>query len=150
MPIIVRLDVVMARRKVRSKALARAIAPGLGAGDVEILGIKPGAGEHGQPADRLGRGRDDPVGRLGAQAAGRRKDVVVLGAQRAAEIAGQDVAQEVGELHDQRLVEMEALAQHGWNEFAILVPTMLVNAVTEFLFNRFVVFRDSINTAVKS
>ena len=44
----------------------------------------------------------------------------------------------------------EALAQHGWNEFAILVPTMLVNAVTEFLFNRFVVFRDSINTAVKS
>ena len=43
----------------------------------------------------------------------------------------------------------EALAQHGWNEFAILVPTMLVNAVTEFLFNRFVVFRDSINTAVK-
>lgn len=42
----------------------------------------------------------------------------------------------------------EALAQHGWNEFAILVPTMLVNAVTEFLFNRFVVFRDSINTAV--
>jgi hypothetical protein len=30
------------------------------------------------------------------------------------------------------------------------VPTMLVNAVTEFLFNRFVVFRGSINTAVKS
>ena len=43
----------------------------------------------------------------------------------------------------------EALAQRGWNEFAILVPTMVINAVTEFLFNRFVVFRDSINTAVK-
>ena len=43
----------------------------------------------------------------------------------------------------------EALAQHGWNEFAILIPTMIVNGVTEFLFNRFVVFRDSINTAVK-
>ena len=49
-----------------------------------------------------------------------------------------------------QLRQLEALAQHGWNEFAILVPTMLVNAVTEFLFNRFVVFRDSINTAVKS
>ena len=43
----------------------------------------------------------------------------------------------------------EALAQRGWNEFAILIPTMLINGVTEFLFNRFVVFRDSINTAVK-
>ncbi len=43
----------------------------------------------------------------------------------------------------------EALAQHGWNEFAILIPTMIVNGVTEFLFNRFFVFRDSINTAVK-
>ena len=43
----------------------------------------------------------------------------------------------------------EALAQRGWNEFAVLIPTMLINAVTEFLFNRFVVFRDSINTAKK-
>ena len=44
----------------------------------------------------------------------------------------------------------EALAQRGWNEYAILIPTMLINMVTEFLFNRFVVFGDSINTAVKS
>ena len=44
----------------------------------------------------------------------------------------------------------EALAQRGWNEYAILIPTMLINAVTEFLFNRYVVFGDSINTAVKS
>ena len=43
----------------------------------------------------------------------------------------------------------EALAQRGWNEYAILIPTMLINMVTEFLFNRFVVFGDSINTAVK-
>ncbi len=43
----------------------------------------------------------------------------------------------------------EALAQRGWNEYAVLIPTMLINAVTEFLFNRFVVFGDSINTAVK-
>jgi hypothetical protein len=43
----------------------------------------------------------------------------------------------------------EALAQRGWNEYAILIPTMLVNMVTEFLFNRYVVFGDSINTAVK-
>ena len=43
----------------------------------------------------------------------------------------------------------EALAQRGWNEYAILIPTMLINAVTEFLFNRYVVFGDSINTAVK-
>ena len=44
----------------------------------------------------------------------------------------------------------EALAQRGWNEYAILIPTMLINMVTEFLFNRFVVFGDSINTAVKN
>ena len=43
----------------------------------------------------------------------------------------------------------EALAQRGWNEYAVLIPTMIINAVTEFLFNRFVVFGDSINTAVK-
>ena len=43
----------------------------------------------------------------------------------------------------------EALAQRGWNEYLILIPTMLINMVTEFLFNRYVVFGDSINTAVK-
>lgn len=43
----------------------------------------------------------------------------------------------------------EALAQAGWNEYAILIPTMIINGVTEFLFNRFVVFGKSINTAVK-
>ena len=43
----------------------------------------------------------------------------------------------------------EALAQRGWNEYAVLIPTMLINMVTEFLYNRFFVFGDSINTAVK-
>ncbi len=44
----------------------------------------------------------------------------------------------------------EALAQRGWNEYAILIPTMLINMVTEFLYCRFFVFGDSINTAVKT
>lgn len=43
----------------------------------------------------------------------------------------------------------EALAQRGLNEYAILIPTMLINMVTEFLFCRYIVFGDSINTAVK-
>ena len=43
----------------------------------------------------------------------------------------------------------EALAQRGWNEYAVLIPTMLINMVTEFLYNRYFVFGDSINTAVQ-
>lgn len=43
----------------------------------------------------------------------------------------------------------EALAQRGWNEYAVLIPTMLINMVTEFLYNRYFVFGDSINTAGK-
>ena len=43
----------------------------------------------------------------------------------------------------------EALAQRGWNEYAVLIPTMLINMITEFLYCRFFVFGDSINTAVK-
>ena len=35
----------------------------------------------------------------------------------------------------------------GWNEYLVLVLTMLVNFVTEYLFDRFVVFRKSIDTA---
>ena len=35
----------------------------------------------------------------------------------------------------------------GWNEYVVLVLTMLVNFVTEYLFQRFVVFRNSIDTA---
>ena len=43
----------------------------------------------------------------------------------------------------------EALAQRGWNEYAVLIPTMMINMITEFLYCRFFVFGDSINTAPK-
>ncbi len=39
-----------------------------------------------------------------------------------------------------------ALTRAGWNEYVVLVGTMLVNFVTEFLFDRFVVFRQTIDT----
>lgn len=34
----------------------------------------------------------------------------------------------------------------GWNEYFVTVLNMLINFVTEFLYQRFVVFRDSIDT----
>lgn len=37
----------------------------------------------------------------------------------------------------------------GWNEYLVLVLTMLVNFSTEFLYQRFVVFRKTLDTAVK-
>jgi len=40
-----------------------------------------------------------------------------------------------------------ALERAGWNDFVILLPTMVINMVTEYLFCRFVVYRNSINTA---
>lgn len=40
----------------------------------------------------------------------------------------------------------DALDKIGWNEYLILAITMLANFVTEFLYQRFVVFRNSINT----
>lgn len=42
-----------------------------------------------------------------------------------------------------------ALTAMGWNEYIVLILTMLVNFVTEYLFQRFVVFRNSIDTAVE-
>lgn len=42
----------------------------------------------------------------------------------------------------------EALAQLGVNEYLILIPTMVINYITEYAFSRLVVFRKSINTAV--
>jgi putative flippase GtrA len=41
----------------------------------------------------------------------------------------------------------EALASIGWNSYAILLPTMVINMVTEFLFCKYVVYRHSMNTA---
>lgn len=43
-----------------------------------------------------------------------------------------------------------ALEGAGWNEYLVLVLTMLVNFVTEFLYDRFVVFGKSIDTAQTS
>ena len=40
----------------------------------------------------------------------------------------------------------DALTNIGWNEYIVLVGTMIINFVTEFLFTRFVVYRHSINT----
>lgn len=37
----------------------------------------------------------------------------------------------------------------GWNEYIVLILTMLVNFVTEYLFQRFVVFGKSIDSAKK-
>ena len=36
----------------------------------------------------------------------------------------------------------------GWNEYVVLIATMLVNFVSEFLYERFIVFGKSIDTAV--
>ena len=40
-------------------------------------------------------------------------------------------------------------AEVGWNEYLVLALTMLVNFVTEYLFDRFVFFGDSIDSAKK-
>lgn len=39
-----------------------------------------------------------------------------------------------------------ALTALGWNEYLVTVINMLINFVTEFLYQRFVVFRKSIDT----
>lgn len=40
-------------------------------------------------------------------------------------------------------------ANVGWNEYVVLALTMIVNFVTEYLFDRFFVFGNSIDTDVK-
>lgn len=35
----------------------------------------------------------------------------------------------------------------GWNEYVVLAATMVINCSTEYLFDRFVVFGDSLDTA---
>lgn len=39
-----------------------------------------------------------------------------------------------------------AMTNAGWNEYLVLAFTMSINLTTEFLYYRFVVFRNSINT----
>lgn len=43
----------------------------------------------------------------------------------------------------------EALTKAGWNEYIVLLLTMIINMITEFLWTRYVVYRKSINTATK-
>lgn len=43
----------------------------------------------------------------------------------------------------------DALTNMGWNYYVTLIGTMVVNFITEFLFQRFVVFGKSIETAVE-
>lgn len=38
----------------------------------------------------------------------------------------------------------------GWNEYLVLILTMVVNFVTEYLFDRFLVFGKSLDTAKKN
>ena len=42
-----------------------------------------------------------------------------------------------------------ALTQARWNEDIVLIITMLINFVTEYLYQRFVVYRNNIDTATK-
>lgn len=42
-----------------------------------------------------------------------------------------------------------ALESIGWNEYLVLVVSMLTNFVLEYLYNRLYVFRDSIDSALK-
>ncbi len=39
-----------------------------------------------------------------------------------------------------------ALTNAGWNEYVVLLGTMAVNLTSEFLYDRFFVFRDTMNT----
>ena len=41
----------------------------------------------------------------------------------------------------------QALADIGWNEYIILALSMLTNLVTEFFFQKYVVFRDALSPA---
>ncbi len=43
----------------------------------------------------------------------------------------------------------QVLTEQGWNEYLVLAVSMVSNFVLEFLYQRYVVFRDSIDTAVK-
>lgn len=40
----------------------------------------------------------------------------------------------------------DALTRGGWNEYLVLFGTMVINFVTEFLFQRFVVFKKTMDT----
>ena len=47
------------------------------------------------------------------------------------------------------LLEHYLAGQLGWNEYLVTAINMVLNFVTEFLFQRFVVYRNSLDTAEK-
>ena len=47
------------------------------------------------------------------------------------------------------LLEHQLAGRLGWNEYLVTGINMALNLVTEFLFQRFVVYRNSIDTAKK-
>ena len=47
------------------------------------------------------------------------------------------------------LLEHQLAGNLGWNEYLVTALNMLLNFVTEFLFQRFVVYRNSVDTAEK-
>lgn len=42
----------------------------------------------------------------------------------------------------------DALTGIGWNEYLVLIGTMVINLITEFLFSRYVVYGKSINSRI--
>ncbi len=48
------------------------------------------------------------------------------------------------------LLEHQLAGNLGWNEYLVTAINMLLNFVTEFLYQRFFVYRNSIDTAKKS
>lgn len=42
-----------------------------------------------------------------------------------------------------------ALTDIGWNGYLVLFITMVINLITEFLFTKYVVYRNAINTAIE-
>ena len=44
----------------------------------------------------------------------------------------------------------QALSDIGWNDYLILIITMILNLVTEFLVQKYIVYHNQINTAVKT
>jgi len=42
----------------------------------------------------------------------------------------------------------DVLEEIGWNKYVVLIGTMLINFVTEFIYTKFFVYKNNINTAV--
>lgn len=43
----------------------------------------------------------------------------------------------------------DALTNIGWNEYLVLFLTMVTNLVTEFIYTKYYVYKNAINTAIK-